>query len=94
MKTAQNLAIPAQMSPTTRKFKDEKESKIRQDFLFEWFQKFHNNHHVLKSIYKFNKSDCLFNERYISQLLHLAIPSEFESVIPMQQDKCFDEMTE
>ena len=70
------------MSPETKQIMLEKEGQIRQDFLFEWFQKFHVNHHVLKCIYsKFDKQNCLFNERYIAQMLHVAIPSEFDSII-------------
>ena len=62
--------------------------------MFEWFQKFHSNHHLLKSIYKFEKNNCIFNERYIAQLLHLAIPTEFDSIIIPNEERCFDEMTE
>ncbi len=81
---------------------DQKEAKVTNEFLFEWFQKFHYKHHVLKSIYKFNKNDCLFNERYMAMLMHLAVPQEFESVIQLENSsesnsqmlQCFDEMSE
>lgn len=79
----------------TKQFMAEKEGQIRQDFLFEWFQKFHNNHHLLKSIFRFEKNNCIFNERYIAQLLHLAIPSEFDSIIVLEgENACFDEVSE
>ena len=71
--------------------------------MFEWFSKFHNQHHVLKSIYKkFTKEECLYNERYLAMLMHLAIPAEFESIIEVNNSgnsnsnmiQSFDEMSE
>lgn len=49
---------------------------------------------MLKSIYKFEKNNCLFNERYLAQLLHLVIPTEFDSIIVPRDRACFDEMSE
>jgi len=64
---------------------EEEEARVTNDFLFEWFQNFHNGHHLLRSIYKFNKSDCLYNLRYLAMLMHLAVPSEFESIIELDE---------
>ena len=72
----------------------EQEVKVRHDFLFEWFQNFHCSHHILKSIYKFTKNDCLFNDRYLAMLMHLAVPSEFECIIKMENEESFDELSE
>ena len=72
----------------------EQETRVRHDFLFEWFQNFHGAHHVLKSIYKFSKNDCLFNERYLAMLMHLAVPNEFECIIRLDSGENFDELSE
>ena len=72
----------------------EQEAKFRNDFLFEWFQKFHEGHYVLKSIYKYTKNECLFNERYLAMVMHLAVPGEFESIIRMDDGENFDELDE
>jgi hypothetical protein len=72
----------------------EQEIRVRHDFLYEWFQKFHQSHHVLKSIYKFDKNDCLFNDRYLAMLMHLAVPNEFENILRLEKDESFDELTE
>ena len=78
----------------TKQMISEKEGQIRSDFLFEWFQKFHNNNYMLKCLYKFDKNKCIYNERYIAQLLHLVIPTEFDSIIVPNEKQCFDEMSE
>lgn len=50
---------------------------------------------MLKCIYKYDKNNCLFNERYIAQMLHLAIPTEFDSVVVLENEsQCFDELSE
>ena len=58
---------------------------------------------MLKSVYKkFSKEDCLYNERYLAMLMHLAIPAEFESIIPLDTSgdsgngmlQSYDEMSE
>jgi hypothetical protein len=69
----------------------EEEKKVKNDFLLEWFHKFHDNHFFLTSIYNFSKRDCLNNERYLAMLMHIAIPSEFESLVDSPLS-CFDEM--
>ena len=57
------------------------ENRVRNDFLFEWYQKFHADHYVLRSIYNFNKKDCVFNLRYLAMVMHLAVPEEFDPII-------------
>ena len=59
----------------------EEQLQVKNDFLFEWFCKFHNSHRVLRIIYKFSKQDCLFNLRYLAMAMHLGLSSEFEAVI-------------
>lgn len=49
---------------------------------------------MLKCLYKFDKNKCIYNERYIAQLLHLVIPTEFDSIIVPNEKQCFDEMSE
>lgn len=74
---------------------EEQETRVRNDFLFEWFQKFHGNHRVLRIIYKFNKNDCLFNLRYLAMVMHLAAPAEFEPIIaPNSEEEGFEGMGE
>ena len=72
---------------------EEEEARVSNDFLFEWFQNFHGAHHLLKSIYKFNKNDCLYNLRYLAMMMHLAVPAEFESIVDLG-DANPDEMSE
>ena len=72
---------------------DDEEARVTNDFLFEWFQNFHNGHHLLKSIYKFNKNDCLYNLRYLAMMMHLAVPGEFESIVELDEASP-DEMQE
>ena len=62
------------MSPSKIEAIEEQETRVRNTFLFEWFLKFHSSEHILKSIYNFNKQDCLFNERYLAMIMHLAAP--------------------
>jgi hypothetical protein len=89
-----NMADVLDQSPVSPGMNSEQELRVRHDFLFEWFQNFHNAHHILKSIYKFTKNDCLFNDRYLAMLMHLAVPHEFECIIHMESGENFDELSE
>ena len=72
---------PSQLSPDSKAIHDHEMDRSRRQFLLEWYQKFHENHHVLRSLHGFNKLDCLYNERYIAMLMHLAVPSEFDTIL-------------
>jgi hypothetical protein len=47
----------------------------RNDFLFLWYELFHLAHFNAEFPFK---RDLLFNDRYLSQLLSLGIPSNFD----------------
>lgn len=49
----------------------------KNDFLIKWFELFHKSHMSEDQI--FNR-DLLFNDRYLSQVLFLGIPTEFERI--------------
>ena len=69
------------LSPTTKLLREDQQQRVRNDFLFEWFQKFHSSSSVLKTLYKFTRNDCLFNLRYLAMVMFFAVPNEFDPVI-------------
>jgi hypothetical protein len=49
----------------------------KNDFLIKWFELFHRANFSSDTV--FNR-DLLFNDKYLSQLLSLGIPSEFHHI--------------
>ena len=88
-----DLVLNMQKDSVGEELIKENEIRVRNEFVFEWFQNFHNDHFVLRSIYKFNRNDCLYNLRYLAMVMHLALPTEFEAIIEPAENS-FDEMGE
>jgi len=81
-------------SPATKKLNQEHETRVRNDFLFEWFQKFHASQEVLKTLYKFSRQDCMFNLRYLAMVMFFAAPEEFDPIIGGDEDGSYHNFTE
>ena len=56
-----------------------------KEFLLDFFEKFHNNHEHLVNMCRFTKGE-LFSDQYISEVLYVGIPSDFDSIILQNEE--------
>jgi hypothetical protein len=56
---------------------------LKNEFLLQWFSQFHYDNFEESVLFS---KDLLFNDKYLSHMLFLGLPNEFESVDMLPED--------